>query len=97
MVLQLPLLLVPYGFLLSVRKTTNLAGKESGSAEWNTDLDNYNKTYTDPHGSKSNNGPKNMILTQDVFLNMNTRKTFRNNNVLVVGGSGSGKSRFMVT
>lgn len=78
------------------KKQQTLPGKESGSAEWNTDLDNYNKTYTDPHGSKSNNGPKNMILTQDVFLNMDTRKTFRNNNVLVVGGSGSGKSRFMV-
>jgi type IV secretion system protein VirD4 len=70
--------------------------EENGSARWTDDYDEYNKTYTDPPGSKDNNGPNNMILTQNVFLNMDTRKTLRNNNVLVVGGSGAGKSRFMV-
>ncbi|RAZ94543.1 type IV secretory system conjugative DNA transfer family protein, partial [Klebsiella oxytoca] len=38
----------------------------------------------------------NMILTRDVALSMNSRKTMRNNNILVVGGSGSGKTRFMI-
>ena len=37
-----------------------------------------------------------MILTRDVALSMNSRKTMRNNNILVVGGSGSGKTRFMI-
>ena len=78
------------------RHKQTMPGRENGSAKFETDLDTYNKTYTDPYGSKSNNGPRNMILTQDVFLNMDTRKTLRNNNVLVVGGSGAGKSRFMV-
>lgn len=41
-------------------------------------------------------GSKNMIFTKDVFMSMDTRKTRRNNNVLVIGGSGTGKSRFMV-
>ena len=67
-----------------------------GSAKWNTDLKAYNKRYSDPPKSVANNGERNMILTQDVFLNMDSRQTRRNNNILVVGGSGAGKSRFMV-
>lgn len=41
-------------------------------------------------------GSKNMIFTDEVYMSMDTRKTRRNNNVLVIGGSGTGKSRFMV-
>lgn len=36
----------------------------------------------------------NMILTQDVCLSMDGHKTRRNNNILIIGGSGSGKTRF---
>lgn len=71
-------------------------GIESGSARWNTNIDKYNRTYTDPKDSSTNDGPYNMILTDTVFLSMNTRQTRRNNNVMVVGGSGAGKSRFFV-
>lgn len=39
---------------------------------------------------------RNMILAQDIRLSMNTRQTRRNLNVLVIGGAGSGKSRFFV-
>lgn len=74
----------------------DMPGKESGSAKWYSDMDKYNKKYTDPKGTKDHNGPNNMILSNDVFLNMDTKKTFFNNNVLVIGGSGSGKSRFFV-
>ena len=74
----------------------DMPGKESGSAKWYSDMDKYNKRYTDPKGTKDHNGPNNMILSNDVFLNMDTKKTFFNNNVLVIGGSGSGKSRFFV-
>lgn len=73
-----------------------MPGKESGSAKWYTDMDDFNKKYSDPKGSKEHNGPNNAILSQDVFLNMDTRTTRFNNNVLVIGGSGSGKSRFYV-
>ena len=43
-------------------------------------------------------GSKNMIFTKEIYMSMNTRKTRRNNNILVIGGSGSGKSatRFCV-
>lgn len=75
-------------------------GVESGSAAWNNDLKAYNKTYTDPKGkpyaNRSGTDNKNIILTNDVFLSMNGRQTMRNLNVLVAGGSGSGKSRFVV-
>lgn len=71
-------------------------GVESGSARWNTNLDKYNRIYTDPKDSSTNDGPYNMILTDQVFMSMNTRQTRRNNNVMVVGGSGAGKSRFFV-
>lgn len=74
----------------------DMPGKESGSAKWYSDMDKYNKKYTDPKGTKDHNGPNNMILSNDVFLNMDTKKTRFNNNVLVIGGSGSGKSRFFV-
>lgn len=74
----------------------DMPGKESGSAKWYSDMDKYNKRYTDPKGTKDHNGPNNMILSNDVFLNMDTKKTRFNNNVLVIGGSGSGKSRFFV-
>lgn len=39
---------------------------------------------------------KNMIFSNEIYLSMDTRKTRRNNNVLVIGGSGTGKSRFLV-
>ena len=37
-----------------------------------------------------------MIFSDKVFMSMDTRKTRRNNNIMVIGGSGSGKSRFVV-
>lgn len=62
-----------------------------GSAKWYTNLNGFKKKYTD-NVDKFNN----IILTQNVSLSMNSFKTKRNNNVLVVGGSGSGKTRFMI-
>lgn len=87
------------GFALYVnqeRNHTDMSGKESGSAKWFKKMGEYNKKYTDPVGTTKNDGPNNMILSQNVFLNMDTRTTLFNNNVLVIGGSGSGKSRFYV-
>ena len=44
---------------------------------------------------------ENIILTQTERLTMSSRpkdpKTARNKNVLIVGGSGSGKTRFWIT
>ncbi len=43
-------------------------------------------------------GHKNMIFSKEVYMSMDTRKTRRNNNILIIGGSGTGKSatRFCV-
>ena len=38
----------------------------------------------------------NVILTDEVKMSLNTRQTRKNLNVMVIGGSGSGKSRFYV-
>ena len=65
---------------------------EYGSARWGTAEDI--KPYVDPTFEN------NVILTQTERLTMNNRpkdpKTARNKNVLVVGGSGSGKTRFFI-
>ena len=36
----------------------------------------------------------NIILTEEVFMSLNTRQHFKNLNVLIIGGSGSGKTRY---
>lgn len=36
----------------------------------------------------------NMILSKNVYLSMRGKETFRNNNIIVIGGSGTGKSRY---
>ena len=68
-------------------------GTEYGSARWGTARDIA--PYIDP---KPEN---NLILTRTERLTMNNRpkdpKTARNKNVLVIGGSGSGKTRFFIT
>lgn len=89
-------LIILWVYIDGQKHANTMPGKESGSAGWNTDLKKYNKTFSDPKGSSENNGPYNMLLTKDVALNLNTYVTRRNNNVVVVGGSGSGKSRFFV-
>ena len=65
---------------------------EYGAARWSTSEDI--RPYIDP---KFQN---NIILTQTERLTMNSRpknpKTARNKNVLIVGGSGSGKTRFFI-
>ena len=66
--------------------------REYGSARWGTREDIA--PYIDPVFQK------NVILTQTERLTMNNRprdpQTARNKNVLVVGGSGSGKTRFFI-
>ncbi|MEG1895112.1 MAG: type IV secretory system conjugative DNA transfer family protein [Oscillospiraceae bacterium] len=69
---------------------------EHGSAEFLGDLTAYNKKFTSPFGKVKNDGEDNMIITGDMSLSMNARKTLRNNNILIVGGSGTGKTRFFI-
>jgi type IV secretion system protein VirD4 len=66
--------------------------REYGSARWGNKKDIAN--YVDP------NPDQNLILTQTESLMLNGRpknpKYARNKNVLVIGGSGSGKTRFFL-
>ena len=71
-------------------------GKEAGSAKWNDQMDEYNKTYADPIGKSGNSGEYNMILSEHVRLSLLDRETRRNNNTMVVGAAGTGKSRFLM-
>ena len=61
-------------------------GEEYGSAKWGSARE-LNKQYADPNG-------KNVILTKHVSIGLDGYKHQRNLNTLVVGGSGSGKTRF---
>lgn len=68
-------------------------GVESGSAAWNENRKEFAQEYTDL--PLTGTGSPNMIMSQETYLSMDTRKTMRNNNVVVIGGSGTGKSRFL--
>ena len=67
-------------------------GAEYGSARWGTKEDI--RPFMDPIFEN------NVILTATEFLTMNNRpkdpKTARNKNFLIIGGSGSGKTRFVL-
>ena len=99
--------LVPFDLLVGVvlvaamRLAVYLKGKnakkyrhnvEYGSARWGTHADI--EPFMDPVFAN------NVILSQSERLTMNSRsaqpKNARNKNVLIVGGSGSGKTRFFV-
>ena len=79
-------------FIKDSEKKKYRKGREYGSARWGTPEDI--KPFIDPVFAN------NVILTQTERLTMNSRpkdpRTARNKNVLVVGGSGSGKTRFFV-
>lgn len=85
-----------YWYLSEVRMQRLMLNGANGTMKFNNDLKGYNKQYTDPPNSPLNNGNKNIIFTDEIFLSMDTRRTRRNLNVLVIGGSGAGKSRFVV-
>ena len=53
--------------------------------------------YIDPITKKPvETADPNMIASNDTRLSINDRKTFRNNNFLILGGAGTGKSRFVI-
>ena len=76
------------GIWLSTRKNYR-RGEEHGSAKWG-DAAAVNRKY---HQRPDN---MNKILTQHVKIGFDAHKHRRNLNVLVIGGSGAGKTRFYV-
>lgn len=54
-------------------------------------LDKFEKDSADPHQPSAN-----MILGQTARRPNNSRKVIGNNNIVVIGGAGTGKSRFII-
>jgi type IV secretion system protein VirD4 len=75
-----------FGIYLSTKRNYRHR-EEHGSARWG-DAGTVNRKYRDW------NPQNNKILTQNVRIGLNGRQHQRNLNVMVVGGSGSGKTRF---
>ena len=63
-------------------------GREHGSARWAEAA-----ALTKQLGDK---GGYHRILSENMRLSLNTRKTMRNNNIFCIGGSGAGKSMFLI-
>lgn len=62
-------------------------GEEHGSAKWGN-VSSIVKKYINHETNQ------NLILSQKMRLGLNAKKHRRNLNVLVIGGSGAGKTRF---
>ena len=86
------ILLLLYGgailFYYTGQKNTR-PGEEHGSASWGS-VRELNKKYRDKDAGK------NVILTQHLQMSMNGKLHRRNLLQIIVGGSGSGKTRFLV-
>ena len=74
------------GIYISMHKNYR-RGEEHGSARWG-DASQVNRKYEAKPASE------NKLLTQNVRIGLDGRKHRRNLNVLVIGGSGAGKTRF---
>ncbi len=78
----------------TIQKRLHRKGEEHGSARWATEAEA--KKLADKNKVKKGEIDNNILLTQEVRMSLNTRQHRENLNVLVIGGSGSGKSRFYV-
>lgn len=92
------------------KKKFHRKGEEHGSSRWANKkeiaslLDKPSKPKKGEKKPRDQPKPKkgefvmdnNIILTNDVKMSLNTRQTRKNLNIMVIGGSGSGKSRFYV-
>ena len=94
------------------KKRFHRKGEEHGSARWANQKEIKSLLDKPPKQKKGKGEPKprdepkpkkgtfvrdnNIILTNEVKMSLNTRQTRKNLNVMVIGGSGSGKSRFYV-
>lgn len=85
---------VGIGFLIylyksSMRPVNYREGEEHGSGRIASIEDEASKL-------KDKDEQNNIIITKDIWISLDTRLTMLNDNVLVIGGSGSGKTRFFV-
>lgn len=81
-----------YGMAILMYYTSRrnlIPGKEYGTAKF-ADINQVNKII------KNKDEHCNRILSQNVRMSLDTRKTKLNNNVLIIGGSGAGKTFYEV-
>ena len=76
------------GIWLATRRNYR-KGEEHGSAKWG-DAAAVNRKY------RQKPDCMNKILTQNVRIGFNAQRHRRNLNILIIGGSGAGKTRFFV-
>lgn len=87
----IPVIGIGIGILWSVTNRKNYRiGEEHGSARYG-DIEKEAGLLRD-----SENEDMDMIFSKNIRITMDTRKTFLNDNVIVIGGSGSGKTRYFV-
>lgn len=92
------------------RRNHDMEGKEQGSADWLLDYTKFSMSYGKKGFEKkepkeaaeyrkkmmSEEYTDNIMFDNTYGISMNTRKTLRNLHMLVIGGSGAGKTRFFV-
>ena len=76
-----------------VRDKHKTAFQQYGTAKFmdTKSLAQFNKEFNEPFGSTDSNAQSNIILTKNTRVSMNCKK-LGNNNVLIIGGPGTGKS-----
>lgn len=80
-------------YTIKNRKTYEYEGTESGSSDWSKNGEEYRKL---PDGSETLNKKEGFILSKKHYLGTDLKKVKLNKNILVVGGSGAGKSACFV-
>lgn len=81
--------LMAFVFSYSKASMRLMHGEEHGTSSWGS-IKQFNKKYADSDETE------NKILSQSIRMTYDTR-TLRNNNMFVVGGSGAGKTAFLVS
>ena len=70
-------------------KTSEYEGIEQGSSDWSKGGEEFDKL---PNGSEILNRKSGFILSKNHYLGTDLKKVAINKNILVIGGSGAGKS-----
>jgi len=76
-------------YLIKNAKKYEFEGTENGSSEWSKNGEEFDKQ---PDGSEVLNRKHGFILSKNHYLGTDLRKVKVNKNILVIGGSGTGKS-----
>ena len=74
---------------ISAKSKSEYEGKENGSSEWSDGVEDYKH---DSNGKEILNKKDGFILSRRHYLGTDLKKVGINKNVIVVGGSGSGKT-----